>query len=333
MRCSKIGQLAVGVVIAVSLLIGGCDVKVGDEVNNAAPVPRESLASAMARAFCEGLANCCQGAGQLVNLAACESFEQDSFRSNFQDLNGPSVQYDPLLGGQCVAEIRSAIAGCYSLHEGYPASCYAMFVGTIPPGGVCSSSRDCAPPSIGYPLCGTPGTSPSVCGTEPSSIPAALGQSCAATCEFESNGRSPCMGSAAAPGAGLPPAGAGSCFVSDGLYCQADTWTCQQVGQVAVGGPCYDQWGCVDAARCDYSALQCVPTAALGAACSNSSDCIASAYCDGNGSCQPKKSDGQNCSMADDCTGYCLVAAGATSGTCASGRVRIVPTVAVCQDY
>jgi hypothetical protein len=334
----------VSAAITLGMAVGGCGGKVGDTVGmqvggsggtggdtagDGTPVELESLPSAVARALCEGLATCCKSIGQVVDVAACQSRMQ---RQIGFPAASATTRYDPTLGGQCIADIRSAMASCYTLDD--TPACEAMFAGTVAPGGVCNSSSDCAQPPGGYASC-VPSAAgvTSVCTAGLTDQHGAPGQSCSGTCTSDSNGSAACSGMAVRSGESGPPAGAGSCYTNDRLYCAPETYTCQAL--VALGGHCADYSACVDTAKCDTATEQCVPKAALGAACSYSAECSPGAYCDANRTCQTKKSDGQTCdsgSAYDECIGYCLSADEASGGICASGRERFVPTPTLCQN-
>jgi hypothetical protein len=319
----------IGAAIALGTVAGGCDGKVGDAVGDGTPVGQEALASTLAKGLCLGLATCCQSIGQAVDVASCEAQIQTQFEF---PATSATIKYDPTLGGQCAADLRSSMASCYSLDD-MPA-CEAMFAGTVAPGGACSSSRECAQPASGYASC-TPSAAgaTSVCSANSSNQHGALGQTCSGTCTSGGDGSVGCSGVTIPSGGDGPPAGSASCYTNDGLYCVSATWTCQPL--VALGGHCTEYSACVDDAQCDTAAAQCVPKAAIGEPCSFSTDCSPGAYCGANRSCQPKKSDGQTCSSGsayDECSGYCLSADEASSGTCASGRERFVPTPTLCQN-
>jgi hypothetical protein len=316
--------MALGAALALGMTLGGCDGKIDAGAGNAPPVAEESLPSAVAKSLCEGLATCCQGIGQVVDVAACQVRMQSEINLSNETA---STRYDSALGGQCIVDVRAAMASCYSLDD--IASCEEMFVGTVALGGVCSGSRDCAPPANGKAACSYSSTSGvSTCTAAAPDLKAALGQSCSGTCTSD-GGSAICSGIVSSVGNG-PPAGAANCYVNDGLHCDSATWTCQPL--VEAGGRCEDSSTCVTSAMCDYTVDQCVPKAAVGAACSYSAECVPNAYCAANTICQPKRSDGQACSMSDECSGYCLMADGASSGTCASGRERFVPTPTLCQN-
>lgn len=307
------------IVVAVTLghSAAGCGGRAG-EVTSSPPVSAKAFPDAMAKSFCEGLATCCQSAGHDVDLLACEA-------RMVARINAPTpsstIGYDATTGGQCVAEVRSALQGCYSM-EGV-SSCDRVYVGLVALGGICSNSKECAEPSAGGVRC-----IESKCVATAAELRGTQGEGCSTSCVSEANG-SYCLGGAASTN--NTPFGTATCYSEDGLYCNLDTWTCETL--VEAGGTCRSSFACVDAARCNVDVGQCEPRPTPGEACASANDCVPDAYCDADHLCQAKKTDGAGCILEDECVGYCLKATAADSGTCASGTKQIVPTEALCQNY
>ncbi len=310
-------QFAIVVAVMANLVMTGCGGRAG-EATSSPPVSAKAFPDAMAKSFCAGLASCCQSAGQSVDLLACEA-------RMVARINAPTpsstIGYDATKGGQCVAEVRTTLEGCYSM-EGV-SSCDHVYVGLVALGGICSNSKECAKPSTGDVRC-----IESNCVATAAEQRGTLGVGCSTSCVSEANG-SYCLGGAASTNS--TPAGAATCYSDDGLYCNLDTWTCEAL--VEAGGICGSSFACVDAARCNMDIGQCEPRPTAGEACESANDCVPDAYCDADHLCQAKKSDGAGCILENECVGYCLKATDADSGSCASGPKQIVPTEALCQNY
>jgi hypothetical protein len=242
--------------------------------------------------------------------------------------------YDPGAAAACVAGI--AEQPCAGTTPVSNASCAHIFVGTIPTGGACINSGECAPAGPEPPVC-VPTTS---CGC------------CAGTCamvETVAAGGS-CVG---APGV------LRRC--SEGQYCQTSTRTCvpaPAVGEIctSVGSPAACQPGLFCAydptagsSRCfqraptggacpanditgapncaslsDYCTAgtkTCTPRVPIGGACAGAT-CVRTAYCDGS-VCRAQKGPGEVCGSAGpagekDCAGdlTCIQAGGIGASTC-----------------
>jgi hypothetical protein len=265
----------------------------GDDLEPAPPVEQDQFPEAAATSICDGLATCCAGAGQSVDRAACVS----QMRSDISIPTVPGMKYEPSLGGQCVADLRTSLSNCFGLDDPPPA-CEAMFHGTVALGGACTSTSECTQPASGRVTCSfdLATQTSGICTLYPGTPRVALGQFCGATCVTDGTDTL-CMSQNSLPGPD-----AGSCYTDDGLYCDPETLTCAATPQV--GEECFTTVFCAAGARCGSSAV-----------------------------CEALKADGQPCAGSDECTGYCLRASGSANGVCASGRERFVPTADQCQEY
>ncbi len=112
----------------------------------------------------------------------------------------------------------------------------------------------------------------------------------------------PCAGSCNGARACAYPDESKSC---GSTFCGTST----QVGKVTCDG----RGNCATVAVETCSAYTCEPSDTSGAcrtSCAAPSDCQPSHYCSGQGKCEPKKENGQDCALATECkTGFCNGAA------------------------
>jgi hypothetical protein len=326
MKCYRTLPWATGAVTLLSLSTWACGGNNANATDSSTSLTRETLPSVLAKSLCEGLSTCCRSAGHSVDQEACESQAETAYLH----LTVATTEYDRALAAKCVADTRSTVASC-TMPQAIP-SCAAMVAGKVALGGVCTSDGDCVQPSDRRALCAPLDSGATrACVASTAIQRATLGQPCADTCVTDSAGT--LLGCGVDEGTiDAPPANGAGCYGQDGLYCDAATWTCQ--GLVEAGGSCKSTSACVDTARCDSVTQQCVAKGNEGSACtSTGSECVPGTYCDTDGLCQTKKDDGESCTASDECSGYCLISEAASSGTCASGRVKFVPSASVCQNY
>jgi hypothetical protein len=85
----------------------------------------------------------------------------------------------------------------------------------------------------------------------------AEGEPCTGTC-------GPASGTLACGGDGPNDHNASACFVSDGLFCNPTSGTCQR--RAAIGQPCSDNIAC-ESLRCDLSSMSCAAVLPVGSDC------------------------------------------------------------------
>lgn len=284
-----------------------------------ATIERDELPNALATSYCEGLAACCQSVDQVVDVEACRA-------AMLVRLSPPSssttIRYDAVVGAQCADEVKSQMASCYAPEN--VTACEQMYVGLVPRGGACKNDGECAPSATGDVV----SCSNSVCVEQPAQPRGVLGQGCSTTCWKDSSGTQCVAEAPIDPSVSLGSAG---CYLEDGLYCEMHLGTCYP--RANLDEDCSARYGCADDAWCNLIIGVCVARPAAGAPCGSPSVCLPTTYCDADGICQQKKADGESCSLGDECLGYCRRASGASTGSCASGPTKFVPTATLCQDY
>lgn len=277
--------------LALVLAYGGCDDDgsgggSGSSSGFGQPVPIDDLAEEYARALCDSFGPCCAQVGLSYDAAACrelwEMFVQGAIVEPVQ--NGTAT-YDSAAAGQCLASVAEAAGQC-NLDAAGP-ECEDIVQGTVPEGGSCTTDLECQPPPAGDADCDDGTCVPDPRGT--------VGDTCKWTCE-ESGSATSCWGS------GTVEIGA-SCYRNDGLYCDADSNTCQPLLQSGEQGCGYDSDSCVTGAYCSEDT--CNPVKGAGSDCSFSYECEATLYCSEQ-VCAPKKAVGELCDDYDACAdGQC----------------------------
>ena len=223
-----------------------------------------------------------------------------------------SVIFDNLVAKQCLDDFAKSECGVVSLP-----SCDLVFVGTIPNGGACTDTQECAGDAHCQ-LDSCPGT----CQANPT-----MGQSCldSARCgaDLACNADNVCD---------LPLANGEPCQTGDNCasgYCRSvdGVRTCDDLTEyfsLARDAPCDGLFTCQKGLYCPITlgeAPVCTPVANLGQACTSlpyDTACVDGAYCattsgdaSGAGTCVAQTALGGTCTQARECmTGVC------DGGTC-----------------
>lgn len=302
----------VGSVAIVGVVIGWVVACGGSTSSSGSPVQKEDFSTQASDALCDSLAGCCSTAGLPYDGAAC--------RAGFAALlapqaSNPKIAYDATAGGGCVAALRGL--GCAPL-DGVREPCGNVFAGTVPNGGPCSSSDECAAPAGGRAFC-----LGGQCHAEPRG---AAGDACSSTCT-ESGSSTSCAGfggvaSGGADGGTSPGGDLARCYTNDGLTCGPSD-TCEKVP--ALSEPC-TFGGCGENAFCDQSGAAgvCAARRDVGGTCNGFDECVTTAFCDtASRKCATKKADGTTCQSGLECqggscrAGACAAKVLATASSCA----------------
>ena len=206
---------------------------------------------------CAQLASCCNGVGAPIDDAACQAEASEVA----EEMREEGVSYDGAAAAACLKAFSDALSRCALPGEGTSDICDSIYVGTIPEGGACQSSDQCA----GDAACEPNATGALVCVTYQSAPRGVAGEGCYGTCEGDPS--APCAVPALPPGS---ETGGKLCYVSDGLHCDFTTFVCAPVP--AVGEPCPDYY-CGAGAYCDELTGTCRQAVPNGAACELSSQC------------------------------------------------------------
>ena len=209
-------------------------------------------------ASCDWSRGCCERAGMSIEaLVDCEAQAQTGQLSRSVQ-SGKLELIEPLLS-ECIATLRTLASTCDLSDESQV--CGMFFRGTVPTGGACDDTFECARTSD--PVTCLPSTSsddaPGVCRTLRR---ASTGEPCILTSDDATYGLW--------HGSGLSVADAelAHCDQREGLYCSFPERICKP--DIAEGGACVDL-GCKAGLYCDGT---CQPYRQLGDPCTSDLDCI-----------------------------------------------------------
>jgi hypothetical protein len=259
------------------------------------PLSPESFPVTFANAVCDSVVACCQQAG--LDSSSCKPTLQAVVAAWIASKTAdPLVVWDPEASIRCIQITSAGFRACTdpSVAKQSSSDCTQMVHGTVPVGGSCTSSSQCAPSATGTTACAT-----GVCVVrEPSATPdsrhRALGEACDGTCH-----PSYCMWDYSSQSPAL-------CWTDDGLYCE--NGVC--VAPPAIGQPCTSY--CPKDAHCADGF--CAPNTTDGP-CKDDDECLAEARCfgvsaAGPGQCALLKENGTACTSAKECSsGQCLAGA------------------------
>ncbi len=251
----------------------------------AVPSTFEPFAKSYAQTVCEGAAGCCKGDGLTFDVATCVDELTSAFKAAAQ-----CVTVDEQAADRCIAALGPLASECSppsNLIDLDRAGCAGAIRGTVPPGGVCRTTLDCAPPSDGF-----------------------------ATC-LERDGDTRCVtvhqvkqeGGACDP---LSEPEAWDCDPYEGLYCNPETARCETIG--LPGGACAETYSstmsCVAGTDCRLGV--CEPLGKPGDAC-GAVEVPCEGRCDETTStCVSLRAPGESC-VADE---ECGRGAACSSGVC-----------------
>jgi hypothetical protein len=280
-------------------------------------ITQDRFPASYAQSLCTSLQHCCTENTVTFDYDSCTSGWRQYVTSKFTD---SAINFDRKAATSCIALLNSAVdVTCAPAPGSIPdarATCQAIFQGTVPVGGACTSDTDCAAGDGGPTFCSPSGAGGSDAGgTLPLDLPLFEG-----VCTL---GVAPMAGDPCAGGATNP------CGTDGTLFCDPGSLTCQMVG--AVGDPC-------DVAASDSCAAgsycvavgtgddACAAAQAVGSPCTDNTQCDATGVCDtaGTMTCIARLGAGTACSSGDQCLSgacdaklkICLENAIATSAAC-----------------
>lgn len=236
-------------------------------------------------AVCDTVQNCCTAAERGFNSPLCVKKVAQSFTVPLSDT---TLYYDSGRAGRCLAQLTQAAQACQTVDL---APCYDAFVGSVPPGGPCMQSFECAAGPDGFAVCN------STTNTCEQPARGVYGQPCAYTC-IDGPGMPQCLSPNSQAGEGA------ACHSSNGLVCvqpASGQATCQPASADCKQNPL---GACQPGQTCDMTSGQCYTPAPVGTSCMQV-PCGTDGYC-ANNLCYPKKAVTAICGSDAECvSGKC----------------------------
>jgi hypothetical protein len=270
------GSWVCGALWTLGVLVGGCSA----DSKERTPLSRDEFISSV----CAEYAPCCSEAGLPADAEECRGY---------YDLVLPAGGFDGGAARACLDGYRKLQDKCTGTLA--TPACDRVFndgSGTQQPGESCETTRDCALPDDGIPLC-------------------APDRKCQVLREGI-GGSSPCL--ATRDGGqwifegDFSPSGY-YCDVAAGLFCDGSSLACRPLFKV--GEECYPNTvGCVESAFCDVRESKCRLRDATGESCELAT-CAAGNFCDETQKCAPLLRGGASCTADMEC-----VSAFCKGGTC-----------------
>lgn len=123
-------------------------------------IAQNQFLDAYVHAACDGLEACCKPLG--ISASSCLAARRDDYANALMWDVDPSHRYDAVLAAACVEEVRARTAATAATCavppaaagvSGFGSPCGHFIVGTVAPGGPCTSVIDCAPSADGPTAC------------------------------------------------------------------------------------------------------------------------------------------------------------------------------------
>lgn len=271
------------------------------------PIPLDELRDELSKATCDQYVRC----GQMPDLATCTAVQGDT-RLTLQLLTDAvmgRVTYDEAGARTCVEAIR--VHACDDLpatQKKLNDACAKMFVGTVPDGGSCLFSTECAGGAVcNVSMCmGNGACCLGVCEKKPATV--AIGGDCSTN---------PCVDTAYCDGSAMPP----TCKArkDNGEACDAQG-QCKEGQRCDVAGslptcyllsdrgkacnPALEAGGCIrNDDYCHPTDRKCVALPGDGQPCTEKGQCMDYAYCDEAKTCRKRPVEGGTCSDSIRCLG------------------------------
>ena len=235
----------------------------GDDDEGPTFLEEPSFRQLFASQLCSMIANCCNRISAPINETNCRLQATEAVNELTED----GVVYDGAAAAACLNAYTSALQHCAVPGEGSLGACDVVYVGTIPPGGACTTSAQCAGRDA---YCEPDLSGGQVCVDYSSTAvplePAVQGEACAGSCSGSPDGADsePCL--AVGPG---PNSTSKVCYESDGLYCDFTTQAC--VPSPGLGELC--SYYCATGLYCDFTSGQCATALADGQPCEYYEEC------------------------------------------------------------
>jgi hypothetical protein len=302
---------------------------------NPQQVTQDRFPDLYAQALCTSLQHCCSENNVTFDYNACA---KGWFAAANNVLHGPGStgNYNAKAATQCIAEVNAAAGvSCQPVPGSISdarTTCQAIFAGTVPTGGPCTSAAQCADVPGMTVTCavvpGDGGASTGGGGQLPLSDPSVslkgvtLGPLDVPVCVA--------LPPAMAGGTPCQP-GANDVCIASGGFCDPMMNACAPFN--AVGGPCDPAviGSCQPGNFCSSMGgmagmAACVAAGAVGSPCTDPAMCDATGFCDvgGSNTCKPIGKPGSACTSNNQCsigvcdatTHKCLTNAIATTAAC-----------------
>ena len=241
----------------------------------------QQLADEVTQTVCDLFERCCVAASFPFQEQGCKALNRPKILQHFSAQAFLGSELDSDAAKRCMDAIAQVGDGC-PVADYLTDACNDLFKGTVPLGGECDPGHGCASSpdarlsclrayheDSGYEYSG-------VCVAGPSRyVHNSLGQACNQSCTVEDG---PCVSFGYADS--TAPASEGTCFASDGLYCDEQSQQCELLG--VSGSPCVGEHKqCAIGSYCDSEDSLCAPIRPPGAPCTDASQCGENACTEG----------------------------------------------------
>ncbi|MBI5536514.1 MAG: hypothetical protein HY898_27580 [Deltaproteobacteria bacterium] len=262
--------------------------------------------AAIASAICDNIGACCTAHGYLNNVQMC----RDQIQGTYQDLmdamaNSAGVTYDAKAAADCVEQYKAYVLKCIpdpSDTDALNAVCNKVVVGTTQNGQACTHSFECAGSATGDSVCNdesdADGGSYRQCEQASGTLPhGSAGATCSESCRVMTGSHTTC------DRVDDYVEAQATCWVEDGLRCDAATHTC--VAVQAVGADCNTDTDCQASAYCATNVCAVLPTDNQPCDPDLPIQCTSNSHCDSTSTvCAPDKKAGDACSEPLECESW-----------------------------
>ncbi len=293
-------SLAVSSLVALVAVVGcrsGSDDPQQGDPTKAGPIAVEAYCDALAREQCAIETRCCGQAGLGTDAAECRTIVRASCDAAVAKHQAAGHAFQPANAGICVASKQALFDGCAARKEDPPPAdpaasirarageaCSRVWAGTVPPGGDCKTSDDCAPLEV-------PGSKP-VC----ASTTTGAGTTHACKHFYALGEGAVCSALDCRQGlrCNNEPGKSGTCVADSS----------STAGRAKLGASCGFDVLCDEGLACD--AGTCAPAHDVGGSCLWAGDCKTELFCEAK-TCQAKRAIGEACKDGSGCaSGTCL---------------------------
>jgi hypothetical protein len=284
------------------------------DASSGGPLPAEAGAAfcqATFGKFVEAFTQCCTTEDRTTTeyTLSADLFERVTAACGSKlgaGLQAGRLAHDPAAADACYSAYQAYLDSipCATVPSDSPdglGACAAVFTGLVPAGAACAGDHECVD---GLTCVGWAAGRDGVC-----KIPPAIGEACG---EGESEG----------DGGVTQTLRFG---FGDHPRCAPDAYCGSRVcrAKSQLGATCSRDEQCADAASCRRYECSHDPLQGIGGVCRGAQDCTSDLFCaqssvGAEGTCQPKKSDGDACGLLVLCKGRCDRPDGGAEGTCRS---------------